>query len=392
MKLPSLILTVLVAGTVLSELPAASAEEGASVTAAQATDAASLALSHAFKATASALRDFDTGKEHFFRNRRLLISELKNIALALEPTYDAWGSQIGAEQETAALEALRSDAELAPYAGKVQKLWKETLKIRPLNVRFIAKTVDPAALAALDEADEEETEAETNNTPLVLTVILAALLGIAGGIAFGLYSKKRRAEEERQAEEEAAERARRALEEAKRKEEQSKPVIEQIEESNTYDVTDLVMSDDMGDEVRHLLHKPERRILDTKYTLVVYLNDKMQQRIEMTKPVLSFGRRGATSEARTDISLDLADDKSISRFHGILNYVTGEDLEGKKYGFWMLALMQKSVLTAQPDTAPPASPLATKVLANGQREQGRALNIEKGEKVLLSNSVSIVIE
>ena len=349
-------------------------------------DAATLALTNAFRSTASAIREFNASKAPILNNRARLKSALRNIVLDLEPAYDTWNKQIGPDQEAAAIQMLRQNEALKPYANTVERLWKGVLKSRPLSERFIAKVVAPDVRPFLEE-DDAPPPVEGGATILVLGILLGAAIIVSGGVYLGL-SRKKHLKEEMARKRELEEQEKRKAEEA------AKPEVEQIEEQSTYNVTDLVMSEDLKVDLRNPLHKPERHEPDKKYTLIVYLNGKMHQRFDMTKPVISFGRREKvpSDDSIPDITFDLGEDNSISRFHGILCYESGEDCNGEKYSFWMLALAQEKTLRVLGEPIEPQYHVAYKELPGGAVYRGGAFPIEPGTKVFFSNSVSIVIE
>lgn len=349
-------------------------------------DAATLALTNAFRSTASAIREFNASKAPILNNRARLKSALRNIVLDLEPAYDTWNKQIGPDQEAAAIQILRQNEALKPYANTVERLWKGVLKSRPLSERFIAKVVAPDVCPFLEE-DDAPPPVEGGATILVLGILLGAVIIVSGGVYLGLSRKKHLKEE--------MARRRELEEQEKRKaEEAAKPEVEQIEEQSTYNVTDLVMSGDLKVDLRNPLHKPERHEPDKKYTLIVYLNGKMHQRFDMTKPVISFGRRSKvpSNDSVPDITFDIDGNQGISRFHGILYYESGEDSSGEEYSFWMLALTQRETPSFPGDAPMPQQTIARIIRSKEREDRGRAFPIEAKEKVFLSDSVSIIIE
>lgn len=343
----------------------------------QEQSAAEMALTNAFKATASAIRSFDKAKSALLNNQPLLESSLRNIVLDLEPAYNTWHEHIGPKQEAAALRALEREADFKPYADKVQKLWKSILKTRPLSLSFIAKVVG----AEYPPPPQPETP-ETNTAPIVQAV----LLGSALLVALCVYLAVRKKTKKRKKKDKGGT--------GTTPETEPIPPCEPDNFKDTYDIRDWVMSEDLREDLNDLLRNPEQITPDKKYTMVVFLNGKEHQRFPLTKPFISFGRREsmASNGSGPDIIFDIDENQKISLFHGILYYMDEKDSKGEECGFWMLALTQEGTPATVQEARLPQQSGARKILPRGDEHKGRIFPIRLKEKVFLSDSVSIIIE
>lgn len=347
----------------------------------QEQSAAEMALTNAFKATASAIRSFDKAKSALLNNQPLLESSLRNIVLDLEPAYKTWHEHIGPKQEAAALRALEREADFKPYADKVQKLWKGILKTRPLSLSFIAKVVG----AEYPPPPQPETP-ETNTALIVQAVLLGSALLVALCVYLAVRKKTKKREKKDN-------------EGGTGTTPKTTPIDsgEPDKFKDTYDIRDWVMSEDLRENLKDLLRNPEQITPDKEYTMVVFLNGKElklflngkehKQPVPLTKPFISFGRREsmASNGSGPDISFDIDENQKISLFHGILYYMDEKDSKGEEGVFWMLALTQEGTpATVQEARLPQQS--------GARKNKGRIFPIRLKEKVFLSDSVSIIIE
>lgn len=357
----------------------------------QEQSAAEMALTNAFKATASAIRSFDKAKSALLNNQPLLESSLRNIVLDLEPAYKTWHEHIGPKQEAAALRALEREADFKPYVDKVQKLWKGILKTRPLSLSFIAKVV------GAEYPPPPQPETPETNTALI---VQAVLLGSALLVALCVYLAVRKKKDDETGGTEDDETG------GTDTKPETKPIAscEPDKFKDTYDIRDWVMSEDLRKDLNGHLRNPEQITPDKKYTMVVFLNGKEiklflngkehKQPVPLTKPFISFGRREsmASNGSGPDISFDIDENQKISLFHGILYYMDEKDSKGEECGFWMLALTQEGTPATVQEARLPQQSGARKILPGGDEHKGRIFPIRLKEKVFLSDSVSIIIE
>lgn len=347
----------------------------------QEQSAAEMALTNAFKATASAIRSFDKAKSALLNNQPLLESSLRNIVLDLEPAYKTWHEHIGPKQEAAALRALEREADFKPYVDKVQKLWKGILKTRPLSLSFIAKVV------GAEYPPPPQPETPETNTALI---VQAVLLGSALLVALCVYLAVRKKTKKRKKKDNETHGKGGTVTKP-----ETKPITscEPDKFKATCDIRDWVMSEDLREALNDLLRNPEQITPDKKYTMVVFLNGKEHQRFSLTKPFISFGRREsmASNGSGPDISFDIDENQKISLFHGILYYMDEKDSKGEECGFWMLALTQEGTPATVQEARLPQQSGARKILPGGNEHKGRIFPIRLKEKVFLSDSVSIII-
>lgn len=347
----------------------------------QEQSAAEMALTNAFKATASAIRSFDKAKSALLNNQSLLEGTLRNIVLDLEPAYNTWHEHIGPKQEAAALRALEREADFKPYADKVQKLWKGILKTRPLSLSYIAKVV------GAEYPPPPQPEPPGQNT----LIVQAVLLGSALLVALCVYLAVRKKTKKRKKKDNETPGKGGTVTNPK-----TKPIASGGPDKfkDTYDIRDWVMSKDLREALKDLLRKPEQIIPDKKYTMVVYLNGKEHQSFSLEKPFISFGRREsvASNGSGPDKIFDIDENQKILPFHGILYYIDEKGSEGEESGYWMLALTQEGTPATVQEPRLPRLPDARKILPGGDEQKGRIFPIRTKEKVFLSDSVSITIK
>lgn len=338
----SLALVLLCVSTAVAQEPAATAMGTPAPVAA--TDATVMRLSNAYLETAERIHTFVVNKDHIATSPLRLKSELKKVGMFLLPMRDDIGTTLTPEQETAAMAVLRNDSELSRYANQVQKLWEQTKYTSPLAPRFIAKTIAPDVVDALDGEYVDDGAVAADDSSSLVFVVLAVtsiLLVVAILIALNNQKKKRETarrlleEETKNAEKEAEKlRKQRELEALKAAEDAQK---EQVKNANDYQIDtaagEFALSRDFRKDIAPL-SVPTRKEVNGSFTLVFRnAEGETVQKIKMSKRVMSFGR--ATEGTGTaDISLKTAD-QSVSRLHGVLLYREIEQC-------WLLALNQLS--------------------------------------------------
>lgn len=370
-------------------------------------------LAEAYVETADQIHTFISNKEHIAASHRRMKSELKKVGMYLEPMRKDVGKTMTAEQEAAALAKLQEHEEFGKYADKVEKLWKQTARTSPLSLSYIVSVIAPELKSALVEGPIEldEEPVQSSATPYVMTVVLAALLLVAAAVSLHFVKKKK----QEKADKEAAEEARRRAAEAEhlRREAalaaQNQPVVEEVKEPNTYDVDDFVKIETMSQVDGSRLHEPKRMVVEGKYTLEVEIitaeGKSIVQRYELTKPLVSIGRKVGTSagnagsEGTADIALASLPGH-YSRFAALLKYVDGKDTAGNAYHFWQLAVNQNYRLMQTKDEAgnPVKVPFYNtcckynKASKQPLSQDLIAVSLDRGESALVGESLILTVK
>lgn len=354
-----------------------------------------------FDSVARAIDGFSSTKSYYRDNPDRLREELKKLTYPLEILRNNQGKTICSAAEKQAIHILMSDSLLSEYAIVVCELWRQTEFSCPLNVSYIAKLVAPEMLPYLDDVYVEEKESNTLISFFVVLLIL--MVGITVWWLYKEKRKKRLQEEElRKKEEEEKlrqeEEQKRLEEENRRLEEESIPQMQELENTNGYRIPkgEYAMSTDL-DRTVFSLALPEKKDLEEHFILkVMEENGRLTQRFNLSKRVISFGRSGAVrEEGGADIVFE-CEDRSISRFHGVLIYWEHRDDEencnDREDSYWLLCVNQKSELNLGVEGIQQSSARMPWIKKNGKVQKGMALYVHPGDVVNLSGQLAIQID